>query len=121
MVLLQDNRFHYRYVKSISEGKPVLRLYSICSAQTALLREISLNESETLYLSVQGNTTSYSFYYGYTEREMLLLQDKADASLLCSTVNNGFTGTYIGMYASSNHVKSSNHADFDWFQYYTAP
>lgn len=32
-------------------------------------------------------------------------------------MNEGFTGTYIGMYATSNHNASSNYADFDWVLY----
>lgn len=47
----------------------------------------------------------------------MLLEEHVDASLLSSVVNNGFTGTYIGMYATSNHTENSNHADFDWFDY----
>lgn len=38
-------------------------------------------------------------------------------TLLSSLVNEGFTGTYIGMYASSNHTASKNHADYDWVVY----
>ena len=29
----------------------------------------------------------------------------------------GFTGAYLGMYASSNGTPSNNTADFDWFEY----
>ena len=63
------------------------------------------------------HTTDYDFYYGYTDQEMLPLVRGLDASLLSSVVNNGFTGTYIGMYTSSNHQPSTNYADFDWFNY----
>ena len=48
---------------------------------------------------------------------MILLASGLDASLLSSVVNEGFTGAYIGMYTSSNHTESFNHADFDWFNY----
>ena len=44
--------------------------------------------------------------------------DGLDAALLSSTVNGGFTGAYMGMYASSNGSESENHADFDWFHYF---
>ena len=37
-----------------------------------------------------------------------------DPTLLSSLVNEGFTGAYIGMYATSNHSPVKNHADFDW-------
>ena len=83
----------------------------------SLLAETEIKDVKRLYLSVQGNTTDYDFYYGYTDQEMLPLVRGLDASLLSSVVNNGFTGTYIGMYTSSNHQPSTNYADFDWFNY----
>ena len=82
-----------------------------------MLAETEIKDVKRLYLSVQGNTTDYDFYYGYTDQEMLPLVRELDASLLSSVVNNGFTGTYIGMYTSSNHQPSTNYADFDWFNY----
>ena len=48
---------------------------------------------------------------------MIPFVSNMDGSLLSSVVNEGFTGAYIGMYASSNHTASENHADFDWFSY----
>ena len=29
----------------------------------------------------------------------------------------GFTGAYVGLYATSNGRASANHADFAWFEY----
>ncbi len=48
---------------------------------------------------------------------MTALVTGADPVLLSSVTNAGFTGTYLGMYASSNGQASENHADFDWFLY----
>lgn len=31
---------------------------------------------------------------------------------------SGFTGVYMGMYASGNGTKSKSNADFDWYEYY---
>ena len=35
-----------------------------------------------------------------------------------ANTNEGFTGTYIGMYASSNGTETTNYADYDWFLYH---
>ena len=82
-----------------------------------LLKTYEDTKTSRIYLSVQGHTEGYSFYYGYTEQEMIPFVANMDGSLLSSVVNEGFTGAYIGMYASSNHTASENHADFDWFSY----
>jgi len=36
---------------------------------------------------------------------------------LSTLVAGGFVGAYIAMYASSNGGPSTNHVDFDWFEY----
>lgn len=117
IALVQDDRFHYLMVLCQSFGSLCLRLYRTENGCRTLLKETAIRESKRLYLSVQGNTVDYDFYYGYQEQEMLPLAQSVDASLLSSVVNNGFTGTYIGMYTSSNRHSSTNHADFDWFTY----
>jgi alpha-N-arabinofuranosidase len=40
-----------------------------------------------------------------------------DSRILSTPVAGGFVGAYIGIYASSNGQLSTNHADFDWFEY----
>jgi alpha-N-arabinofuranosidase len=40
-----------------------------------------------------------------------------DGRILSTPVAGGFTGTYIGLYASANGHTSTNTADFDWFEY----
>ncbi len=45
------------------------------------------------------------------------LGDPVDGRILSSAVAGGFTGAYVGMYASSNGRPSSNVAAFDWFEY----
>lgn len=118
IVLIQDDRFNYIFVVGYDNGIRVLRLFKTEFGIRTLLKTVTLNPVSRLYLSVQGNTDTYSFYYGYSDQEMLLYADNLDASLLSSAVNEGFTGTYIGMYGSSNKHRSSNYADFDWFQYW---
>ncbi|MFV2172230.1 hypothetical protein ACFHW2_12410 [Actinomadura sp. LOL_016] len=44
-----------------------------------------------------------------------------DGDMLSSQVAGGFTGVYIGLYATANGRASRNHADFDWFEYRPLP
>lgn len=117
IALIQDDRFHYLMVLRQQEGKNLLQLYRTENSIRSLVTETEISQRGRLYLSVQGNVTDYDFYYGYTEQEMIPLASGMDGALLSSDVNNGFTGAYIGMYTSSNHQESGNHADFDWFTY----
>ena len=117
LALVQDDRFHYLMTMRKKQGKTFLQLWETRNGIRSLKKEQEIKESSRLYLSVQGHTDTYSFYYGYEEQEMLPLVLCADGVLLSSDVNNGFTGTYLGMYASANHRDSLAFADFDWFTY----
>ena len=74
--------------------------------------------ADRLYLAVQGERDFYRFYYGFQERERRPIGGQMPGALLSSNTNEGFTGTYLGMYASSNGMETENYADFDWFQYW---
>lgn len=119
LVLLSDDRFNYIFVTGLDSGKKILRLYKTEHGQYEKLKEISLKDKENLFLFIQGKETTYDFFYGQLQTEKILFSADMNASLLSSTVNEGFTGTYIGMYASSNKKYSDNYADFDWFKYET--
>lgn len=117
IALVQDDRFHYLMVMKKKGTTPYLQFYKTENGCRTLVKETELKDSRRLYLSVQGNTTDYDFYYGYSESEMIPFLSGVDASLLSPVVNNGFTGVYLGMYTSSAHEPSTSYVDFDWFQY----
>lgn len=118
IVAFQDNRFNYIFTKTKKGGGAILRLSKTECGKRTVIKEIPLCSEERLYLSIQCNQVSYAFYYGFEEHQNLLFEDGLSASLLSSTVNEGFTGAYLGMYASSNKQLSNNFVDFDWFHYY---
>ena len=115
--LSQDARFTYKMIWGKKENRQFLRFWKTENGEKSLLAQREISPSKRLYLSAYGHTTGYSFYYGFDDPEMLPLIENVDDYLLSSVVNNGFTGVYIGMYATANHTDSTNHADFDWFCY----
>lgn len=120
LVILQDDRYNYIFVKTKKAGREILQLWETRNGSMTLIKELPLGPSDKLYLAVQGNRSTYSFYYGSAEHDMHLFMDQIDGTLLSSTVNEGFTGVYMGMYAASGKVPSDNYADFDWFHYTSA-
>lgn len=70
-----------------------------------------------IYLTVAGDENGYHIYYGNEDQEKIPVFSCADPTLLSTLTNEGFTGTYLGMYATSNHLISENHVDFDWVVY----
>ena len=68
-----------------------------------MLKRIDLQSGGRLKLKIEGKGKYYSFYYSIDSENWILLAEDIDASLLSTKFAGGFVGTYIGMYASSNH------------------
>lgn len=78
---------------TLNNGNP-----SVIATQT-------LKENNTdLFLKIEGNKDSYSFYYKTSEKATwILLKNNIDASILSTKIAKGFVGTYLAMYTSLNH------------------
>lgn len=123
LALIQDDRFHYTFTvskdmtASQNEDGRLLTLSVAHPGEKTCLAQVPISGSGRIYLTVTATREGYHFYYGMTDQEYLPVYKNADPTVLSSLTNEGFTGAYLGMYATSNHTSSSNYADFDWFLY----
>ncbi|WP_163711368.1 glycoside hydrolase family 43 protein [Mangrovibacterium lignilyticum] len=67
-------------------------------------------------LRITGEKSSFSFSYAQDEDNFQEVE-KVDAKFLSSETAGGFTGVYVGLYATGNGEACSSDADFDWFEY----
>lgn len=116
IVLTQNERYSFLLVKQMYEGRKEVACYRIVNGKRCLIRSEEIGEGR-LYLFAEGEEGIYHFYYGKNEREMIPIAQNEDGIILSTVVADGFVGTYLGMYGSSNHRASKNFADFDWFRY----
>ncbi|MFT3985132.1 MAG: glycoside hydrolase family 43 protein [Lachnospiraceae bacterium] len=114
--LIQDDRYHYSLLVGLKNRRRVLRLYQVMESEKQLIKEIEIPDGR-IYLSVFCTGEMYDCYYAFKEGENKLLCKELPADLLSSDVNEGFTGAYMGPYATSNGRKSEAYGDFDWFFY----
>ncbi len=125
LALVQDDRFHYTFTLGMEKGAGTLQVKKTQDARNFLLTKTKIPLGKRLYLTICGDERGYHFYYGFHEQEKIPLLLEGDPTVLSSVTNAGFTGTYIGMYATSQRRATENHADFDWFIYeglqHTAP
>ena len=131
LALVQTDEFNYVVTVGRENEKIILKLYqneNMAQAThynfigrkietTVLAHQELFDYNGRIYLFVQGDRETYSFYYGFCEGEKILLEDKVDASLLSTTRAGGFVGVFLGLYATSNGRLSENSADFHWFEY----
>ncbi|WP_128102219.1 glycoside hydrolase family 43 protein [Paenibacillus sp. DCT19] len=117
LVLLHNANFHFRFVLSREGDRYILRLIERFEGEE---KELGSNRCDggRVQLKVEARHQDYSFYFRTEETdEWKTLCTNVDGRLLSTDLAGGFTGTYIGLYASSQGAPSTTFADFDWFDY----
>lgn len=115
LALVQNKDFHFLFVVT-QTAQPVIRLIRRAHGVEVILAEQILN-AEKMYLKVEAHEQAYNFYFAEEPNQWHALANDVDGRILSTPVAGGFVGAYIAMYASSNGRPSTNHADFDWFEY----
>ena len=115
LVLRQNEDFHFRFVITQSSGT-VIQLIQRSYGEEEILAELPV-EAGRIYLKVVAREQSYNFYCATRPDRWFPVAEDIDGRILSTPIAGGFVGAYIAMYASSNGQPSTNHADFDWFEY----
>ena len=114
-MILLNNGEHFDLIIKQSKGIRVavarVRFGSIVHES----EEIALKPG-SVKLIIKGERTNYRFLVSQgndTPKELI----KVMARYLSSETVGGFTGVYVGLYATGNGILCSKSADFDWFEY----
>ncbi|HOJ76984.1 MAG TPA: glycoside hydrolase family 43 protein [Bacillota bacterium] len=116
LVLLQSNKYQYRYEFTTIDGKGRLRLIRCCDGieDELAAKEVNCNQ---LIMRIVAKGQNYSFYYCVPNEAVATLIEDVDGRILSTDVAGGFVGTYIGLFGTSNNRLTTNYVDFDWFEY----
>ncbi|MBG0818217.1 glycoside hydrolase family 43 protein [Planomonospora sp. ID82291] len=112
LVLVQNDDFHIRYVRT-ERGLEVVRREGGKEEVTAR----AAVPGGRILLGIEARGQEYRMRCATAPGEWLPVGDAVDGRLLSSTVAGGFTGAYVGMYAAGGDAGNRNTADFDWFEY----
>ncbi len=115
LTVFMNERFHYEIAVGIRNGvKKVFVRRRIGS----LWKVESENEYEqdSIILSVQADAKNFTFTYQSRGRESITI-GTGECCLISTEVTGGFTGVFLGLYATGNGCASKNPAYFDWFEY----
>jgi len=115
LALIQNHNFYYLFIITRTI-QPVIRLIRRAHGTEEILAEQTIH-AQRINLKVEAHEQSYNFYFAEQPGEWRALAENVDGRILSTPVAGGFVGAYISMYASSNGQPSTNHADFDWFEY----
>lgn len=116
LTVFMNERFHYEIAltcDSDANRKVILRrrIGSLWKIERA-----ARVESSELILGVTADPHQYTFFYEETGGDRKAF-GSGECYLLSTEVAGGYTGVYIGLYATGNGRRCSTPAYFDWFQY----
>ena len=135
LTITRDVSNQFQLVCGLNNGQKVVRLIrkEVINGDGKMLNDkkvqISGDEAETiiaekpvdgksLFLKMEALEQMFSFYYSEDGKNWETLATQQDGRMLSFGLGIGrFTGTFVGMYASSNGKESNNSALFDWFEY----
>ncbi len=115
LALLQNKDFYYLFVIT-RDTETVVRLIKRAHGNDETLVTQPVSSSRHA-LKVSAHGQNYNFYFS-KNNQWHPLAENIDGRILSTPVAGGFVGAYIGIYASSNGQPSTNHVDFDWFEYH---
>jgi len=77
---------------------------------------IEIANGADVFLKIEANGGTYSFYYAIQKDKWQLLKDNVVGKFLSTKTAGGFVGSMYAMYATSNGMASTNKALFNWFE-----
>jgi xylan 1,4-beta-xylosidase len=114
-MILLNNGAHFDIMIRQSGGKRVvfsrLRFGSVVYES-----EKKILKSGPVKLMIKGERTSFVLLYCQANDPAKEIQ-RVESRYLSSETVGGFTGVYVGLYATGNGQASNTNADYDWFEY----
>ncbi len=116
MVLFMNKDFHFRFEKLLISGIGYIKVTRRLDGIDSILASVKYT-GNTVVLGVFAKGQDYGFKISSDNVNWKLIADKVDGRTLSRTNSGGFTGAFIGLYATSKKQQSNNYVDFDWFSY----
>jgi alpha-N-arabinofuranosidase len=116
LTLLMNSSYHLRMECVLQGQSPVLRVCGALPAKSRFLAQVPLDAFAVELMAVI-RYQRIAFYYASVPEKWQCLYRDVDGTLLCKETAGGYTGTYLGLFASSGGQHSQNEALFDWFEY----
>ncbi|SEO52483.1 alpha-N-arabinofuranosidase [Amphibacillus marinus] len=120
LAIYMNNKFHYELVKTNDNGSPVIALRKSIADVSVIAQTKTIN-SDQVILGVKADPYQYTLYAKEIDSKGTIVDEfelgTAECGMLSTEVAGGFTGVYIGMYASGNGKASTVPAQFKWLDY----
>ena len=115
LVAMLCQAHHYEVAVTRLNGHKQIIVRRTIGTLSAVVASEEIAEG-TIVLEIRADKEWYALGYRKVNGEFIELA-KGETRFMSAPVAGGFTGTYLGVYASANGQESTNPADFDWFDY----
>jgi len=115
LTVLMNETHHYEIVIGYGENGRIVFVRRRIGDLTAIVASEVIPDG-IIELHIREEAETYQFAYALEGESPKTIASGA-TRYLTKEVAGGFTGVYIGMYATGNGKKSQTPADFDWFTY----
>lgn len=110
-----NNGAHFDILIKKAGGKRVL-VSRMRFGQVVYESEAATLKPGPVRLVIKGDPSAFTFLYSQGNDDLKEVQ-KADPKFLSSETAGGFTGLYVGLYATGNGKPCKAYADYDWFSF----
>ncbi len=115
LTLRMNERHHFELFLCDEGGARRARVRQRCGDECAITSDVALKRGRT-ELVIEAHREHYEFSLRVAGAAPVALGSGLTAPL-STEVAGGFTGVYIGMYATRRGAPAAPPADFDWFEY----
>ena len=115
IVALMNERHHYEIGVTLHEGARQVFVRRRIGDLSAVVARRSIDAGEVT-LEIRCETDKYIFAYAVGSNSIEPIAE-GNSRYLATEVAGGFTGVYLGMYATGNGKRNTTPAFFDWFEY----
>jgi len=114
-VIMNEEHHYEAFIRRNNKGKRTVAVRRRIGDLIAIVAE-ELIEDGNIVLSIEATPQEYRFGVE-TENAGHKTLASGSTRYLSTEVAGGFTGVYLGLYATSNHHESTARAYFDWAEY----
>ncbi len=115
LVIRGNDKNHYDLLITMRDGKRTAIMRQYLQDKEASVKTIAIPDGE-IVLKISATPEKYDFYVEAAGIAPIHMGSAETKNLANETIG-GFTGVFIGMYASGNGKPNTNPADFDWFDF----
>ncbi len=119
LVIRGNDDNHLSLVITIRNGKRVAMFRKFLQGKEAATEVVKIPDGE-IVLRITATDTQYQFWVQEEGKRAVSLGTAATKDISTEVIG-GFTGAFIGMYASGNGKANTHPADFDWFDFEEDP